>query len=484
MVHGHLLIMGGYTLINRDIITLEEPVEPGWLATDDDWEHYPEFYHEYNSQLKRSELGVLTLERFKQLVKDTNVEFPVISAAEIEDKSKGDALSKLIAIVQTLWFILQCISRGTQHLALTEFELVTLALASLSAITYMFWWNKPLGIKQPVRVYIAAGPTEAGVTRRESGYDDNRIEVSAGDIVHAMVHELSPLKRAIRVIFHGLNGHCCITLLFVEAGLLVIGLLVCSMFIFSILLIFPLVILFLLNLIKAEMGKMAKEDDPIAVRAFLALGRLRYNLTDRICKFFQEWLAWTIHEQRMIISCLFIFPPLLIVLVTLLVVFSPLFTGFFLASFIFTAVFGIVTTNTVRPGSIHVPTFYAPRTMSDRYSRMIVFAIFGVIFGGIHCIGWNFSFPTRLERSFWRINSLVLTVVPFIAAPVDWVLENRRRKVIPFVRIALELLMTALLAIYVLSRVSLIIQALTLLRKQPTDAFIAVDWTKYIPHIS
>ena len=484
MAHGHLLVMGGYTLINRDIITLEEPVEPRWIATDNDWEHYREFYLEYNSQLKRSELGVLTLERFKQLVKDNNVEFPVISAADIEDKSKGDALSKLIAIVQTLWFVLQCISRGAQHLALTEFELVTLALASLNAITYMFWWNKPLGVKEPVRVYIAAGPPGAGVTRREFGHEDDKVEVNTNDIVRAMVHELSRLRRAIRVIFRGLISHGCVTFLFVEVGLLVIGFIAFLIFIFSIFLIFPLAILFLLHLIKPEMAEMATEGDPIAVRAFLALGRLRYNLTYRICKVFKEWLAWAVHKRRMIVSSLFVFPPLLIVLVALLVVLSPLFVIFFFASFIFTAVFGIVTTNTVQLGSKHVPMFYSPRTMSDRYSRMIVFAIFGVIFGGIHCIGWNFSFPTRFEGSLWRFNSLVLTVVPFIAAPVDWVLENRRRKVIPFVRSALGLLMTALLAIYVLSRVSLIIQALVLLRKQPTDAFIAVDWTKYVPHIS
>ena len=453
-------------------------MEPGWLATDDEWEHYHEHYHEYNSQLERSELGVLTLERFKQLVKDASFEFPVIGATEIEDKSKGDALSKLVAIVQTLWFIAQCISRGAQRVALTEFELVTLALASLNAITYMFWWNKPLGVKQPVRVYIAAGPTEASFTRREFGYDDDKIEVSAGDIVRAMVYELSPLTDAIRAILHGRGW---ITFLFFEVG---IGLIVCSMFIFSIFVVFPLAIQFLLHLIKTKTAEVAKEGDPIARRAVLALGRLRYNLTYPICKFFGEKLAWAVAKERMIISSLFLFPPLLIALVALLVVLSPFFTVVFVTSFTFTAVFGIVTTNTVRPGSKHVPTFYAPRTMSDRHSRMIIFAIFGVLFGGIHCIGWNFSFPSRFERSLWRINSLVLTAIPFIVAPVDWVLENRRRKVITFVRIALELLMTVLLAIYVLSRVSLIIQALALLRKQPTDAFIAVDWTKYIPHIS
>jgi len=43
--------------------------------------------------------------------------------------------------------------------------------------------------------------------------------------------------------------------------------------------------------------------------------------------------------------------------------------------------------------------------------------------------------------------------------------------------------MTILLFIYVLARLSLIGQALALLRHQPESAFLAVDWTKYIPHI-
>jgi len=81
------------------------------------------------------------------------IAFPTITAEEIHDKARGDFLSKAIVIVQLLWFIVQCIARGKQGLALTEFELVTLALASLNGVMYYFWWDKPLGVKEPVRVY-------------------------------------------------------------------------------------------------------------------------------------------------------------------------------------------------------------------------------------------------------------------------------------------------------------------------------------------
>ena len=81
------------------------------------------------------------------------ISFPTISTAEIHDKARGDFLSKAIVILQSLWFIIQCVARGKQGLALTELELVTLALASLNGVMYFFWWDKPLGVKEPIKLY-------------------------------------------------------------------------------------------------------------------------------------------------------------------------------------------------------------------------------------------------------------------------------------------------------------------------------------------
>lgn len=96
---------------------------------------------------------VLTFDYFKEHP-EIDSHIPEITASEIEDKSKGDALSKVIAILQTTWFIVQCIARWQQRLALTELELVTLALASLNAVTFGIWWYKPLGVQEPVKIYV------------------------------------------------------------------------------------------------------------------------------------------------------------------------------------------------------------------------------------------------------------------------------------------------------------------------------------------
>ena len=96
---------------------------------------------------------VLDFHEFCDLLRTPQISFPTITAAEIQDKARGDFLSKAIVILQSIWFIVQCVARAKQGLALTELELVTLALASLNGVMYYFWWDKPLGVNEPVKLY-------------------------------------------------------------------------------------------------------------------------------------------------------------------------------------------------------------------------------------------------------------------------------------------------------------------------------------------
>src|SRR5258705_1451683 len=153
MAHGHLVVMGG-------IGTVDPSVE-------DDGQMDP-----------RS--PVLTIERYTKTEERTRLDRKLrkISEEDIKDRSKSDILSKLIAISQTTWFILQCIARGQQKLTLTELELVTLALASLNAITYVFWWHKPLGVQVPIRIYFETGAVEKIDVEAEDGDAKPEITVS------------------------------------------------------------------------------------------------------------------------------------------------------------------------------------------------------------------------------------------------------------------------------------------------------------------
>jgi hypothetical protein len=82
--------------------------------------------------------------RYASVIKEIRVE------AAIRDKSKGDALSKGVALFQGLWFITQCIARTTQHLPVTELEVATLAFAVVNIFIWLLWWGKPLDVQDPI----------------------------------------------------------------------------------------------------------------------------------------------------------------------------------------------------------------------------------------------------------------------------------------------------------------------------------------------
>ena len=98
--------------------------------------------------------GVLSPERFSELLTAGKIEFPTSTEGEIKDRSKSDGFSKTIALGQTLWFVAQCIARRAQHLDLTLVELLTLSLAVLNGVMYFLWWNKPMDVRCPIRVYL------------------------------------------------------------------------------------------------------------------------------------------------------------------------------------------------------------------------------------------------------------------------------------------------------------------------------------------
>ncbi|KAF7984855.1 hypothetical protein HWV62_10817 [Athelia sp. TMB] len=74
------------------------------------------------------------------------------SSDELANQSKGDALSKGAAILQTLWFVMQCIARRIEHLPVTNLEVMTLAYTVITVAMYIAWWDKPLNVSCAVRV--------------------------------------------------------------------------------------------------------------------------------------------------------------------------------------------------------------------------------------------------------------------------------------------------------------------------------------------
>ena len=94
-----------------------------------------------------------------------------ISKQEIVDKNKNDAIVRIITIGQTLWFVLNVITRGSQHLAITTLELTTIASVICTLSTYFCWAHKPsdiqTGIVLATDVTIAEILNKAGDRARE-----------------------------------------------------------------------------------------------------------------------------------------------------------------------------------------------------------------------------------------------------------------------------------------------------------------------------
>ncbi|KAI9448967.1 hypothetical protein F5148DRAFT_987816, partial [Russula earlei] len=296
-----------------------------------------------------------------------NGDFPRIAKEEIEDKSKGDAISKMLVILQTGWFVVQCIARGVEGLPVTELELVTVAFATLNFVMYLLWWDKPLNVQRGVRVYKKRDADEP--------IDDGGIEAtSLGGFWDALGDALSDLGAAI------VRG--------------------------------PLTE-------KLEMPWLTRVLMwPFVKPAFIAVGE-RETHTMRVGTFYpHEWG----NELR--------------------------------SAFAWVAVLGITLT-----------------------------------FGGIHCIGWSFSFPSSAEQTLWRVASVTITAVP-ILFPVFPLLDrddsgdgNLSRFFFNLGLLFLSLCVVASPLLYMLSRLVLLVLPFLSLRSLPPAAYHVVHWTSFIPHI-
>ena len=94
------------------------------------------------------------------LLREGFVVLPDITSEEISDKSKANGTVKLLVCLQTGWFVMQCLGRVKQHLALTALELTTIGLVWCTWATYTQWLEKPLDVKVPTTLRVQASTAE------------------------------------------------------------------------------------------------------------------------------------------------------------------------------------------------------------------------------------------------------------------------------------------------------------------------------------
>jgi hypothetical protein len=124
------------------------------------------------------------------------------------------------------------------------------------------------------------------------------------------------------------------------------------------------------------------------------------------------------------------------------------------------------------------------------------------IYGGIHLLALNFSFPSSTEKLLWRI-SCIVTVCQSLLAPafVIWsmwtfqhgfvkaqrhIFNYRKEPSESWARYGFRvfiILGVVTLPLSITARLFLVIESFISLRGVPAGVYATVPWTQYIPHI-
>lgn len=88
-----------------------------------------------------------------------------MSKDEIDDKNKGDALFKIIALVQAIWFFIQIVVRLSYHIPTSQLEILVFSFAICTALTYGLLLDKPQDASTVVTISAARYPTPQKIIR-------------------------------------------------------------------------------------------------------------------------------------------------------------------------------------------------------------------------------------------------------------------------------------------------------------------------------
>ena len=130
-------------------------------------------------------------------------------------------------------------------------------------------------------------------------------------------------------------------------------------------------------------------------------------------------------------------------------------------------------------GDMKIPTFYAEESGEDATAIVICMPVVGVVFGGIHCVGWFFDFPSSAEAMLWRVSSVVLTGIAFLI-PIIALFMAILSDFQEYFAVAVTAI---IILVYVVSRLLLIVEAFISLRHLTPGMLALVKWTSFIPHI-
>ncbi|KAJ5709606.1 hypothetical protein N7493_009897 [Penicillium malachiteum] len=73
---------------------------------------------------------------------------------DVEDRAKSDSFAKAFTLLQSTWFLCNCIGRWAYSLPISPIELATVAYVGCGVLTYAAWWYKPKDMTTPITIYL------------------------------------------------------------------------------------------------------------------------------------------------------------------------------------------------------------------------------------------------------------------------------------------------------------------------------------------
>ncbi|KAJ3733389.1 hypothetical protein DFJ43DRAFT_1153423 [Lentinula guzmanii] len=392
---------------------------------------------------------------------------------EIQDRSHSDGLTKVIAIGQTGWFIIQLAARWVQKLPFTELEVMTVAFATINVMAYIFWFKKPLGVQYPIRVQAvwsqsyrrkespSKSPSQSRVSIRPprsfttdelnnelnfgGSHESQSAEVSYGDDDNINVH-------------HELRGSSTPGPLPLDAraGEIV-----------------PL-----MDIVSTAGNEPAHISDRSPSTHNGVQSGLRYTLSRGWSSVFEVDFDTT-HPLLKIF-----FFPFFIVFLPIRVVFSY----FLVLSRVEDNSSEEVLYQDEEDAMEKIERLLKGSDLKLKIYRISLFIPCAVaaVFGLIHWIGWLSTFPTKIEEIMWRISSIVVTFIP-VHVELAYEAYAERHDILltapNFLKYVFAIVWFIAPLAYILARCVLIVQSFLTLRDLPCGALQNIQWTDYLPHI-
>jgi hypothetical protein len=133
----------------------------------------------------------------------------------------------------------------------------------------------------------------------------------------------------------------------------------------------------------------------------------------------------------------------------------------------------------ISPGAVHsrrVPSFGGYAVTHD-HTVLYIGCISGMIFGAIHCTGWNVLFQGYI---IWHAASIAILCSP-VCILLTCLYVTSKYELNTLAK-GFIIIISPVILVYAVARIGLIVLMLLSLRSLPPGAYDTVAWTKFIPH--